>query len=96
MRVPNCVRPHDWPESTGDIDLAVQDLPHRSADTEWWYVNGHVQSSEGKEYSFFASFFRIVADWNKETLSFNHLHALTWAIVDPTNHVYMPEALLDK
>jgi geranylgeranyl pyrophosphate synthase/predicted secreted hydrolase len=34
--------PDDWPSSDGDIDLHIHDLPHNSADTEWWYLNGHL------------------------------------------------------
>lgn len=53
------VAPSDWPPP-GPIDLAKADLPHDSADTEWWYVNGHVKEEKtGHDLSFFASFFRI-------------------------------------
>jgi hypothetical protein len=59
------VNPADWPP-LGPIDLTLADLPHASADTEWWYVNGHVNDeATGHDLSFFASFFRIVKgrDW---------------------------------
>ena len=39
--------------------------PHR------WYVNSHVRTAKGKQYSFFASFFRIVkVGKRKSTVSF--------------------------
>lgn len=28
--------PKSWPRPGEDIDLAVHDLPHEDADTEWW------------------------------------------------------------
>ena len=37
-----------WP-AAGPIDLAVHDLPHAAADTEWWYVNTHVRTADGRE-----------------------------------------------
>ena len=55
------VCPSDWPPA-GAIDLRTADLPHDSADTEWWYTNGHVTDPDTKhELSFFASFFRIAS-----------------------------------
>jgi len=88
------VFPHDWPAPTGDIDLDVQDRPHATADTEWWYQNAHVKTKAGKQFSFFASFFRIVKEVkdNGEVL---HTHALTWAIVDPEKKEYHCDPLLD-
>ena len=47
------------PDYTGPIDLATQDLPHDSSNTEWWYLNSHVSTPEGKELSIFAAFFRM-------------------------------------
>lgn len=58
--------PDDWP-GPGPIELRSADLPHDSADTEWWYVNGHVTDDKsGDEYSFFASFFRICKALHKD------------------------------
>lgn len=85
--------PSDWPKD-GDIDLATADLPHASADTEWWYVNSHLKDKQGHEYSLFASFFRIVKKV-KEDGTMEHSHALTWAIVDPEKKEYFCEPLLD-
>jgi predicted secreted hydrolase len=76
------VYPSDWPALTGDIDLAVHDLPHASADTEWWYLNTHVETPDGRQFSAFASFFRCVATVDKKTGDLSHYHALSWGIVD--------------
>jgi predicted secreted hydrolase len=69
------VNPSDWP-AAGAIDLASADLPHDSADTEWWYVNGHVVDPNTKhDLSFFASFFRICKAKHADgTLSVNNTH----------------------
>ncbi len=56
------VLPADWPKRGEEIDLSVQDLPHDSADTEWCYINSHVVDANGRDLSFFASFFRIVKE----------------------------------
>ena len=90
------MRPKDWPASKGEIDLAVQDLPHDSADTEWWYANGHFKTEAGKEYSFFCSFFRMVLCWDEEKGAMQHVHALNWALVDPDNKVYHFDPVLSK
>ena len=50
-----------WP-AAGPIDLALHDLPHAAADTEWWYVNAHVRIADGRELGVFAAFFRIISD----------------------------------
>eukprot|EP01006_Ploeotia_vitrea_P038190 TRINITY_DN66218_c6_g1_i1.p2 TRINITY_DN66218_c6_g1~~TRINITY_DN66218_c6_g1_i1.p2 ORF type:complete len:909 (+),score=551.41 TRINITY_DN66218_c6_g1_i1:92-2728(+) len=88
-------RPWDWPSMHGELDLAVHDLPHDSSDTEWWYVNGHVKTAAGKEYSFFVSFFRIVKSWDAEKQEYTHAHALNWAIIDVENKKYYADPILD-
>jgi predicted secreted hydrolase len=85
----------DWPALTGDIDLAVHDLPHDSSDTEWWYINAHVKTESGQQYSVFAAFFRMVSDVNESNTNV-HLHAITWAIVDVDKKTYTSDVLLDK
>lgn len=35
------VRPSDWPLKDAQIDLAVQDLPHASANTGMFDLNAH-------------------------------------------------------
>jgi len=89
------VHPADWPKA-GPIHLPTADLPHDSADTEWWYVNGHVKDpSTGHDLSFFASFFRVV-DGKNEDGSLTHAHALNWAIVDATAKTYHADPILDR
>lgn len=69
------VAPADWPKA-GPIDLSVADLPKASADTEWWYTNGHVlDTSTGHDFSFYASFFRIVTTKNDDGTLSAHTHA---------------------
>jgi hypothetical protein len=34
----------DWPKP-GPLDLAIEDLPHCTASTEWWYYNSHFTCS---------------------------------------------------
>lgn len=55
----------DWP-TAGPIDLKLHDLPHASSSIEWWYHNAHIQTTCGKDISFFSSFFRIVTGYDKE------------------------------
>ena len=85
--------PHDWP-LPGAIDLATQDLPHDSAAMEWWYVNSHVTTVEGRALSLFAAFFRV--DTTDEGQSEKqHGHFLSWALVDADGGRFFPETLLD-
>src|SRR5215813_8080249 len=87
-------RPGDWPED-GPIDLNVQDLPHHSSTTEWWYLNSHLETTAGKKLSVFASFFRIVLKIDEETNDPVYAHALNWAIVDADDARYYAESLVD-
>jgi len=87
------VAPDDWPKP-GSLDLNVHDLPHRSSETEWWYVSGHFKDSKGKEYSFFASFFRIIKRVHADG-SLAHSHCVIWAISDPDAKKYYYQPLLD-
>src|SRR5215813_1160601 len=87
-------RPGDWPED-GPIDLNVQDLPHHSSTTEWWYLNSHLETTAGKKLSVFASFFRIVLKRDEETNDPVYAHALNWAIVDADDARYYAESLVD-
>lgn len=90
--MPTC--PLDWPAS-GPIDLNTHDLPHRSADTEWWYINSHFEVSDGRKLSFFAAFFRMATDATKGTEQKSHGHALTWALIDPRNETYIAESRVE-
>lgn len=86
--------PLDWPVS-GAIDLKVHDLPHRSASTEWWYLNTHIDTVDGRKLSVFAAFFRIVKGRNEATKEVEYAHSLTWAISDADAGHYYPESRLD-
>lgn len=86
----------DWPTATGDIDLSVHDLPHDSSQTEWWYYNCHFEDDEGKTYSAFAAFFRVVKHTDKDTGAKSYAHALNWALSDVSNKRYTQEIVLDK
>jgi geranylgeranyl pyrophosphate synthase/predicted secreted hydrolase len=82
-----------WPDP-GPIDLTVHDLPHDSSTMEWWYVNSHVTTDDGRPFSMFAAFFRVdVSSPGDTSRTFSHF--LTWALVDPTKGAYHPRTLLD-
>ncbi len=87
--------PADWPQE-GPIDLAIHDLPHASSTTEWWYVNTHLTLAEGRAYSLFASFFRMLIGHDKETKEAKYAHSLTWALIDPEEKVYTALSYVDK
>jgi geranylgeranyl pyrophosphate synthase/predicted secreted hydrolase len=84
----------DWPEP-GPIDLAQHDPPHASSSTEWWYVNAHVETADGRALSFFAAFFRIKKA-TKPGEKVEHAHSITWALSDPAAKQYWPVCLVDK
>ena len=85
----------DWP-GPGEIDLAVQDLPHKSSTIEWWYIHAHLPSEDGRNYSLFASFFRKAISYNKETKEYIYSHSIVWALTDIDNNKYYPHSLVDK
>jgi geranylgeranyl pyrophosphate synthase/predicted secreted hydrolase len=87
------VPPPDWPLS-GPIDLNIHDLPHSSAAMEWWYVNAHLLTPGGNEYSLFAAFFRANTSAEDATKR-DYSHFLTWALVDPLGQRFIPHTLLD-
>jgi geranylgeranyl pyrophosphate synthase/predicted secreted hydrolase len=83
----------DWPEK-GPIDLAVHDLPHRSSATEWWYLNAHLESADGRPLSLFAAFFRIIKgkdDAGQPT----YAHSCTWALSDVGAKSYLAQSRVD-
>jgi geranylgeranyl pyrophosphate synthase/predicted secreted hydrolase len=84
-----------WPQS-GPIDLATHDLPHAAADTEWWYVNSHVESADGRGFGVFAAFFRIIASIDEATKEVTYAHSMTWAITDLATGKYVGESRVDK
>ena len=87
--------PADWPRP-GRIDLAVQDLPHRSATTEWWYQNCHFTTADGREMSLFAAFFRIAKGQDAVTKALEYAHSVTWALTDATGKTYTMDCGVDK
>src|ERR1700733_16056058 len=86
--------PADWPQP-GPIDLGVHDLPHRSSTTEWWYMNSHFQSEDGRRLSLFAAFFRIVKGRNPETKQPEYAHSVTWALSDLDRKTYFSDSRVD-
>src|SRR4051812_19159946 len=90
-------RPTDWPSpGPAAIDLGVHDRPHASAATEWWYVNTHVTTVDGRDLSLFAAFFRILDGRDEKTQALRYAHSLTWALSDAAGRVYHAESRVDK
>jgi geranylgeranyl pyrophosphate synthase/predicted secreted hydrolase len=87
--------PSDWPHN-GPIDLDRHDPPHRSSDTEWWYVNAHFDALDGRKLSLFAAFFRIVAARDEQTGERKYAHSVTWALTDESQKRYYPVSLVDE
>jgi len=87
--------PTDWPEP-GPVDTMIHDPAHRSSTTEWWYVNGHFKTADGRHLSIFAAFFRIAHSVNEETKAIEYAHSLTWALSDADGKVYYADSLVDK
>jgi len=85
----------DWPKA-GPIDLAVHDLPHASSMTEWWYVNAHVETDDGRPLSLFAAFFRMRKATKKPTDAPEWVYSLTWALSDPSAKAYYPDSRVDR
>ncbi|WP_019500413.1 polyprenyl synthetase family protein [Pseudanabaena sp. PCC 6802] len=86
--------PQNWP-AQGPIDLAIHDLPHNAA-IEWWYINSHFTTTDGRSLSLFASFFRKIIGYDDATQEPQYGHALTWALSDTDNHRYHAVSLGDR
>ncbi len=84
-----------WP-APGPIDLAQHDLPHPAADTEWWYVNGHVEVEDGRTFGLFAAFFRIISSYDEATKEVSYAHSMTWALSDVDAKSYAGESRVDE
>jgi geranylgeranyl pyrophosphate synthase/predicted secreted hydrolase len=82
-----------WP-AQGPIDLALHDLPHPAADTEWWYVNSHVQVEDGRTFGVFAAFFRIISAADEGKVEY--AHSYTWALSDIDAGAYIGESRVDQ
>ena len=83
-----------WP-GRGPVDLACHDLPHAAADTEWWYVNSHVRTADGRTFGVFAAFFRIISAADEATGKVEYAHSYTWAISDVASTRYVGESRVD-
>ncbi len=83
-----------WPQSA-ELNLEIHDCPHPRSTIEWWYVNGHLNSAEGKAYSFFASFFRLAIGQDPLTQAYRFAYSLTWGLVDVEGQRYFPHSLVD-
>jgi geranylgeranyl pyrophosphate synthase/predicted secreted hydrolase len=87
--------PADWP-ADGPIDLSIHDRPHRSSTTEWWYVNTHVETTDGRRFSVFVAFFRMATGRDEKTKEPVYAHSVTWAITDVDGRRYRNVSLVDK
>ncbi|MFZ5439449.1 MAG: polyprenyl synthetase family protein, partial [Myxococcota bacterium] len=85
--------PSDWP-AAGPIDLEQHDLPHASSTTEWWYVNAHLTAQDGRAFSLFAAFFRIVRR-KRDDGSLEYAHSLTWGLSDVEKQEYVARSFVD-
>jgi geranylgeranyl pyrophosphate synthase/predicted secreted hydrolase len=86
--------PDDWP-GAGPIDLAVHDLPHASSALEWWYVNTHFETEDGRQLGLFAAFFRELKGCHPETQERQYAHSITWALSDAANQRFYPYCAVD-
>ncbi|MBT2399244.1 polyprenyl synthetase family protein [Streptomyces sp. ISL-100] len=69
------------------------DHPDDTAGMEWWYINFHVETVEGRQFSGFAAFFRIGAAGADGEV--DHSHALTAGWCDPHSGRYQQLTQLD-
>jgi hypothetical protein len=83
----------DWPAGTRTLDLSVDDLPHASSGTEWWYLNLHLRTTDGGQFSAFVAFSRTATLDEADRLVYSH--TASWAIVDVARKRYIHESLAD-
>ncbi|HET9929741.1 MAG TPA: lipocalin-like domain-containing protein, partial [Polyangiaceae bacterium] len=86
--------PVDWPEP-GPIELSVHDLPHASASLEWWSVNCHVETVDGRDLSLFAAFGRERFPMAPGRRDLAIAHSVVWAICDPRQSLYSAKVSVD-
>lgn len=82
-----------WP-GPGPVDLTKHDLPHAASTTEWWYVNAHLTAADGRAFSLFAAFFRII-NAQRPDGSYEYAHSLTWGITDVAKKEYVARSFVD-
>ncbi len=90
---PSTKLPSDWPGE--ELDLAVHDRPHSSSMIEWWYFNAHLRGMDGHRFAMFASFFRCVVDFERETGEPKYGHILTWSLMDMEKKRYLSTSRLE-
>src|SRR5690349_7645214 len=86
--------PDDWP-GPGPIDLALHDLPHASSALEWWYVNTHFETEDGRQLGVFAAFFRELKGNHPVTGEREYAHSITWALSDAARQRFYPYCAVD-
>ncbi|MFF6946831.1 lipocalin-like domain-containing protein, partial [Streptomyces lavendulae] len=69
------------------------DRPDDTAGCEWWYVNAHLQSDDGRDFSVFASFFRVAAESVEGLVERSHFLCAGW--IDPSSGRYVQLAQVD-
>jgi geranylgeranyl pyrophosphate synthase/predicted secreted hydrolase len=87
--------PDDWPGS-GAIDLHIQDLPHASSTTEWWYLNTHLTGDDGRAYALFAAFFALAIDQDEVTKENKYAYSVEWGLIDVAAERYVYDSVLDR
>lgn len=80
----------------GNIHLPTADLPHEGSKIEWWYLNGHVQDQNEREFSFFVSFFKLAIGRDSQSHKMQFAYSVTWAISDVADKRYIRDAVLDQ
>jgi geranylgeranyl pyrophosphate synthase/predicted secreted hydrolase len=86
--------PLDWP-APGPIDLDVHDLPHASSALEWWYVNTHFETDDGRDLALFAAFFRELKGRHPVTGEPEYAHSIAWALSDAARQQFYPCCAVD-
>jgi geranylgeranyl pyrophosphate synthase/predicted secreted hydrolase len=86
--------PRDWP-GPGLIDLAIHDCPHASSTLEWWYLNCHLSTVDGREISVFAAFFRQASGVDPVTKTLVYAHSVTFAFSEPSRGRYAAKVAVD-
>jgi geranylgeranyl pyrophosphate synthase/predicted secreted hydrolase len=74
----------------------LHDRPHRSSSTEWWYANAHLEAADGRRFSVFAAFFRLLAGRDEATKEPKYAHSVTWALTELDGKRYTQVSLVDR